>query len=74
MEKLWYKTLFSVSPRLIPFHKGNAHNAVQVKSVDIVPDPPLPGQELTVKVVVNILKPVEVRRPNADNHLLSPSI
>ncbi|KAF8904518.1 MD-2-related lipid-recognition domain-containing protein [Mucidula mucida] len=38
---------------------GNAHNAVQVKSVQIVPDPPLPGQEWTVEVVVDILKPVE---------------
>ena len=41
--------------------KGNPSDPVHIKSIEISPDPPKPGEDLTVTVVGEAIERIEVR-------------
>ena len=41
-------------------HTGLPTDAIQVQSISVVPDPPVPGKDLSVTAVGTALEPIEV--------------
>lgn len=56
--------LSSSSTDVIPYARGlpgDSTDPVEIKSIEISPDPPKPGQDLTVKVTLTAKEEIEVR-------------
>lgn len=45
------------------FPAGLPSDAIEIKSIEVSPDPPQPGQDLTVKVKAHVQGRIEVRYP-----------
>lgn len=61
MEKLWYELDALKSFSLAHLTIGLPTDAIQIESIKVSPDPPQPGQDLTVKVTGTAQEVIEVR-------------
>ena len=74
MDRLWYVPGINYTWKQshVPLSNvvGDAEDPVEIKSIDISPDPPKPGQDLTVKVTATVKETIEVNTPYSHRDLL----
>lgn len=70
MRIFWRFCGIIISKRHLPL-PGDSSDPIQVKSIEVSPDPPKPGQNMTVKVTAYAQELIEVR---ASFHFLETSV